>query len=198
MFNSTYHSFTAHLLTWVVSSLTLQEKFHLYVRPCIILYLLFNISLSVLTKISLPSSEIDLLNWFTSRYHSVKMKNDIHLLREIYRCNKHDTLKFDLALTLTKLLWREEFSMEMTSTLSFKVYMQQVIISKLYINHGMGTLSIRNKESIKSLKKVGLHCKRKTNLLYSVEKKLLWEESSFRMIVYERSRDFIDKTTTTN
>ena len=77
------------------------------------------------------------------------MKNDIHLLREIYLCNKHDTSKFDLALTLTKLLWREEFSMEMTSTLSFKVYMQQVIISKLYINHGMGTLSIRNKESIK-------------------------------------------------
>lgn len=77
------------------------------------------------------------------------MKNDIHLLRELHLCNKHDTSKFDLALTLTKLLWREEFSMEMTSTLSFKVYMQQVIISKLYINHGMGTLSIRNKESIK-------------------------------------------------
>ena len=62
------------------------------------------------------------------------MKNDIHLLRELHLCNKHDTSKF---------------SMEMTSTLSFKVYMQQVIISKLYINHGMGTLSIRNKESIK-------------------------------------------------
>ena len=77
------------------------------------------------------------------------MKNDIHLLRELHLCNKHDTSKFDLALTLTKLLWREEFSMEMTSTLSFKVYMQQVIISKLYTNHGLGTLSIRNKESIR-------------------------------------------------
>ena len=66
----------------------------------------------------------------------------------IFATNKI-TSKFDLALTLTKLLWREEFSMEMTSTLSSKVYMQQVIISKLYINHGMGTLSIRNKESIK-------------------------------------------------
>ena len=66
----------------------------------------------------------------------------------IFATNKI-TSKFDLALTLTKLLWREEFSMEMTSTLSFKVYMQQVIISKLYINHGLGTLSIRNKESIR-------------------------------------------------
>ena len=66
----------------------------------------------------------------------------------IFATNKITSI-FDLALTLTKLLWREEFSMEMTSTLSFKVYMQQVIISKLYINHGMGTLSIRNKESIK-------------------------------------------------
>ena len=56
------------------------------------------------------------------------MKNDIHLLRELHLCNKHDTSKFDLALTLTKLLWREEFSMEMTSTLSSKVYMEQVII----------------------------------------------------------------------
>ena len=69
--------------------------------------------------------------------------------------------------------------MEMTSTLSSKVYMQQVIISKLYINHGMGTLSIRNKESIKQFKRKckmlsqGLHCKRKTKLLYSVEKNLL-------------------------
>ena len=66
----------------------------------------------------------------------------------IFATNKI-TSKFDLLLTLTKLLWREEFSMEMTSTLSFKVYMQQVIISKLYINHGLGTLSIRNKESIR-------------------------------------------------
>ena len=66
----------------------------------------------------------------------------------IFATNKI-TSKFDLPLTLTKLLWREEFSMEMTSTLSFKVYMQQVIISKLYTNHGLGTLSIRNKESIR-------------------------------------------------
>ena len=41
-FNSTSHSFAA--LTRELSSLTLEEKFHVYARPCIILYLSNNTS----------------------------------------------------------------------------------------------------------------------------------------------------------
>ena len=36
VFNSTSHSFAA--LTRELSSRTLEEKFHIYARPCIILY----------------------------------------------------------------------------------------------------------------------------------------------------------------
>ena len=50
VFNSTSHSFAA--LTRELSSYTLEEKFHIYARPCIILY--FSHKLWCYTGISGP------------------------------------------------------------------------------------------------------------------------------------------------
>ena len=41
VFNSTSHSFAA--LTHELSSLTLEEKLHIYARPCIILYISYDV-----------------------------------------------------------------------------------------------------------------------------------------------------------